>query len=539
MMRCRYRTPKELVPYPTLLKQAGYYVTNNAKTDYNTSSFQGNIWDQCSKKAHYKNRKPGQPFFAVFNTTISHESCVFPNTVKNRVKKGHIPEKPKVPAENIKLPPYQLRTPETVYDWQRMYDSLEMMDQEVGRILKELKESGEAENTIIVYNSDHGGITLRSKRYLHDSGTRVPMIVYFPEKWKHLAPGKAGSVCNRLTQFIDMPRTFLALCGAEIPQHYAGSVFLGDKTEAAPEHVLLYSNRFDECPDMRRAITDGRWKYIRNYQPDRPRYQMLRYIWNQEGQQSQYRAYKAGKTTPLQSAHYLDQPPEELYDTTADPHEINNLVSDPKFAKQLAAMRKELDRMMLDYWDIGFMPEPEMAAVDKNKTGPTIYEFAQDPQNYPLKEVLKLANTVHQRNPDNIQECTKALNHKNETIRCWGMMGLRMLGRSAAPAKADIEKALTDPAASVRINAAITLGNLGEKKRACELLIKETKAADSDAYGFWALDGIKYLDMPEAIKGFEKKDFPILSGKGRNYTSRTWALLSNGGSMHKPGGPKW
>jgi len=521
-----------------LLKQAEYYVTNNSKTDYNTSTFQGNIWDECSKKAHYRNRKPGQPFFAVFNTTVSHESSVFPNVVKSRIKNNSIPEKPRVAAENIKLPPYQLRTPETVYDWQRMYDSLDLMDREIGGILKELEDLGEAENTIVIYNSDHGGITLRSKRYLYDSGSRVPLIVYFPEKWRHLAPGKPGSTSNRLTQFLDMPRTFLSLCGAEIPEHYDGSIFLGRDIEPAKNYVLLYSNRFDECPDMRRAITDGRWKYIRNYQPDRPRYQMLRYIWNQLGQQSQYKAFKEGKTSPAQSAQFQDQIPEELFDTSVDPHEVNNLADNPQFAKKLEEMRKELDSRIIACGDIGFMPEPRMAAVDSNKSGPTIYEFAQSPENYPLKEILSLANIVHKRDPANIKACTEALSSANESIRCWGIMGLRMLGTKAAPAKAQIEKALTDTVPSVRINAAITLGNLGEKQRACNLLIKEAKSADTDPYAFWALDGLKYLDIPEAINELEKKDIPVLNTKG-SYASRTWALLKNGGSMHTPGGDKW
>ena len=535
-MRCKYRVPEQLTPYPTLLKQAGYYVTNKSKTDYNTGSFQGNIWDQCNGRAHYKNRRPGQPFFAVFNTTISHESSIFPSKVNKLLKNKQIPEKPRVAAENIKLPPYQLRTAETIYDWQRMYDSLDLMDKEIGGILKELEDLGEAQNTIIVYNADHGGITLRSKRYLHDSGTRVPMIVYFPKKWTHLAPGKAGSVSSRLTQFIDMPRTFLSLCGAKIPKHYAGRIFLGDKTEPAPENVLLFSNRFDECPDMRRALTDGHWKYIRNYQPDRPRYQMLRYIWNQEGQQSQWYAFKEGKTTPAQSAHYQDQPPEELYDTHSDPHEVNNLVTNPKFAKTLKALRKELDKQILDCGDIGFMPETLMAAVDQKKSGTTIYEFAQNKNNYPLKDILKLANIAHLRNSNNIKTFQKAIKNSNETIRYWGTLGLRMLGKKAAPATKEVEAALTDPAPSVRITAAITLGNLGDKNRACELLIKEAKVATSDPHGFWALDGIKYLDMPEAIKDVDKNE---ITGKGKNYTARTWALLKSGGSMHTPGGNGW
>ncbi len=535
-MRCKYRLPDELIPYPTLFRRAGYYVTNNAKTDYNTRSFEKEIWDECHGRAHYKNRKPGQPFFAIFNIGTSHESSIFPKTVERRVKRGEIPKKPQVAAENIKLPPYQVRTPETIQDWQRMYDSIKLMDREVGQVIRELEKSGEADNTIIIYNSDHGGITLRSKRYLHDSGTRVPLIVYFPEKWRHLAPGRAGSVSDRLVQFIDMPRTFLSLCGIDIPQHYAGRVFLGSGVEPAPEYVFLFSNRFDECPDMRRAITDGRWKYIRNYQPDRPRYQMLRFIWFQEGQQSQYRAYKAGRTSEAQAAHYRDQPPEELYDTSTDPHEIRNLATESNFKEKLQTMRRKLDSEILANRDIGFLPEPQMAAIDADNAGKTIYEFARDDSNYPMEEVLKLANIAHKRNPADIPAFIQALGHSTETIRCWGMMGLRMLGTQAAPVKAQIERALKDSSASVRINAAIALGNLGEKERACTLLIEEARSATTDPHSLWALDGIKYLGMPQVVRTIDKKD---IVKKGRNYTGRTWKLLITGGDMHTPGGKGW
>ncbi|MDD2598595.1 MAG: sulfatase [Kiritimatiellae bacterium] len=536
-MRCKYRVPEKLTPYPTLLRQAGYYVTNQSKTDYNTSSFQGNIWDQCGKEAHYKNRQPGQPFFAVFNITVSHESCVFPKTVQNHLKNKTIPARPRVAAESIKLPPYQLRTPEAVYDWQRMYDCLDLMDKQVAAILKELEQLGEAENTVVIYNSDHGGITLRSKRYLHDSGTRVPLIVYCPKKWERLAPGPAGSTSSRLTQFLDMPRTFLALCGAKIPPHYAGSVFLGESVEPAPQYVLLYSDRFDECTDLRRAITDGRWKYIRNYHPDRPRYQMLRFIWYQEGQQAQFKAFQQGRTSPAQSAQFQNQPCEELYDTMADPHEIANLVSDPQAAAKLATLQRELDREILACRDLGFMPETLMAEIDQNRSGPTIYEFAQDSRNYPLPEILNLANQIPLRHSANLPLCRQALRSSNETLRCWGVMGLRMLGPTAAPTYSEVaELALSDPAASVRINAAITIGNLGHKERACEILVKETRNAVTDPHGFWALDGIKYLEMPAAIQGLERKDYVK---KNQDYTARVWALLQNGGSMRTPGGSGW
>ncbi|MBC8289781.1 MAG: sulfatase-like hydrolase/transferase, partial [Planctomycetes bacterium] len=61
--------------YPQILREAGYYCSNNSKTDYNLIP-NGEVWHESSRKAHWKNRKEGQPFFAIFNHTISHESQI-------------------------------------------------------------------------------------------------------------------------------------------------------------------------------------------------------------------------------------------------------------------------------------------------------------------------------------------------------------------------------------------------------------------------------------------------------------------------------
>jgi len=521
-MRSYFRVPDSLVPYPTLLKEAGYYTTSSGRTDYNNSSFDSEIWDEYGKRAHYRNRPEGMPFFHNYNILATHEGQIFNDLY---------PEKYPVEgsaAKGISIPPYQVETPENLAYWQRVYERIADMDSQVGIYLAELKESGEAENTIIVYCPDHGGITLRSKRYLFDSGTRVPLIVYIPEKWKHLSPGKPGSVIERLVQYIDMPRTFLSLAEAEVPDRMPGSVFMGSSTEPAPETVFLFSDRFIASPDMSRAITDGRWKYIRNYETDRPRLQMLYYPLMHRGQMSQLREYQAGRTNPVQSEIFKLQPFEELYDTREDPYEIENLAGRPAFREKLVEMRQILDSHIIEARDAGFLPEPLMADIDRDSTT-TLYDFCQSADNYPLEEIMKIAALAAEKDPDNIPKLVKDLKHNDPVIRYWAIQGLRILGREAGPAIRDIESALEDAEASVRINAMMALGNTGQTNRACGLLIYEAKSATTDAHANWALYAIKYLDAPEAMAGVKEEE--VVRGKDSRVTYRS---LTRGGTMYRP-----
>jgi arylsulfatase A-like enzyme len=521
-MRSKFRVPDTLVPYPTLLKEAGYYLTNFGRTDYNNSTFEKEIWDEYGREAHYTNRPEGTSFFHVYNILETHEGQIFP---------WHYPEKyaeAQTPAEGIVIPPYQVITPENIKDWQNVYDRVAGMDTQVGKFLAELEETGEAENTIVVYCPDHGGITARSKRYLFDSGTRVPLIIYVPEKWKHLAPGEPGSVNERLVQYIDMPSTFLSLAGAEVPERMTGHIFMGPEVEPAPEEVLLFSDRFVSAPDMSRGITDGRWKYIRNYEPDRPRFQMLAYALYHPGQLSHYNEFKAGRTTPAQSEFFNDQPFEELYDTQEDPYEIKNLAGLTVYDDKLGVLRQKLDTQLLAARDVGFIPEPMLAAIDQDNTT-TIYDFGQSRERYHLDEIMVIANKAAQKDSGMIPELVQNLKHKDPVIRYWSILGLRVLGKKAKPALKDIEATLEDTEASVRINAMIALGNIGQVERALELLIKEAKGATTDAHANWALDGIKYLDSPEAISGIDEKEV-VRGGDSK----RTFLHLLNGGTMHQP-----
>ena len=524
-MRSKIKLPNNFVPYPTLLKKAGYYVTNNLKTDYNTRSFNKGIWDECGQTASYTNRKIGQPFFAVFNINLSHESRIFDNYNKKSTRTNRN-TLPKTPSDNIKIPPYQTSTPENILDWQRMYDKINEMDRVVGDILDALKKQGEAENTIVIYCSDHGGITLRSKRYLYDSGTRVPLIVSFPPKWQHLAPEKPSSVSKRLVQFLDMPRTFLSLANIDAPEVMNGYVFLGEEIEPQPETIFLFSNRFDEAPDTRRGVTDGRWKYIRNYEPDRLQHQLLSFPFGQAGQRAQWLEFKAGTTNKLQSAYYLPQAPEELFDTESDPDEIHNLIDDPKATAQLFKLRNQLDNHILDAHDLGFLPEPLSASVDLDPNQ-TIYSYGQSTTNYPLPEIMALAALASEKKVSSIPKLKKAMSDPNPNIRYWAIVGLRVLGKEALSAKKSIEGALDDSEASVRITAAVTWGKLGFPKKAAKFLLNEAKIAKTDAHALWALDGIKYLNQEEIVKTIPTEE--IVKG---NYSKRTYDFLKAGGNIH-------
>ncbi|MGB0370314.1 MAG: sulfatase-like hydrolase/transferase [Opitutales bacterium] len=522
-MRSKYLVPRDTFrAYPEVFRDAGYYVTNNSKTDYNTHSIDSKkIWHESSRKAHYKNREEGQPFFAIFNIGQSHESGIFKAASRQS-------ENFRVKPEDVNLPPYQADTPETRKDWQFYYERLELMDELVGKRISELEELGVAENTIILYCSDHGGITLRSKRFLHDSGTRIPLIAYFPEKWKHLAPEEAGTVSDRLVQFIDMPKTWLNLAGIEAPDTMTGNVFLGENVDPPPDSVFLFSGRFDESPDNSRAVTDGRWKYIRNFESDRLRFQMLTYPMRHEGQRSQWEAYDSGDLNAHQSAQYMPQPAEELYDTLNDPHEVNNLAANEPAI--LAKMRERLREHVFENRDLGFIPEPLMVRINESAST-TIFEWGQSEANYPLERVYDLALKASDKNPENLNTFIAVLSDPNTSIRYWGAVGIRALGENAKPAQGALRKALRDEALSVRIPAAVALAKQGARDEMLAFLLEAFKSAENDIQGAWALDGIKLLDAPEVLQAHDPAKLLALA-KG-NYSKRIIEVLLAEGSAYK------
>ncbi len=235
-LRSKFPIPSFMEGFPSYLRKEGYFCTNNVKTDYNTANEPAIIkasWDQCSASAHWRNRKPGQPFFAVFNDMTTHQSrtMVWPyERFKKEVQAELSAEERHDPAE-APVPPYYPDTPIVRRTIARYYDCITVMDKHVGKLLSQLKEDGLFEDTIIFFFSDHGAGLPRHKRALYDTGLHVPLLVRFPEKWRHLAPAGPGERVGRLVSFVDFPPTVLKLAGIKVPSYMQGIPF---KKEAVP-----------------------------------------------------------------------------------------------------------------------------------------------------------------------------------------------------------------------------------------------------------------------------------------------------------------
>ncbi len=341
-------TPYQAVPphyvkgFPEYLRDAGYYCTNNRKTDYQFGE-PFTIWDELSDTAHYKNRKDkDQPFFSVFNYVITHESHNWPD--------------PEVTdPDDVPVPPYYPDTKEVRKDIARLYDNIAILDSIVGKMLRELEERGLAENTIVFFWSDHGDGLPRGKRWLYDSGTRVPLIIRWPGK---IEP---GSVSDRLISSIDFGPTVLSMAGIEVPAHMQGIPFSGEQTNPARQYVFSARDRFDEDYDMVRSVRDSRYLYVRNYYPTKPYVIWVPYRNKSNTMKEILRLHAEGELNEVQSLWLNDtRPPEELYDCTKDPFQVNNLSEDPKYHEKLVSMRNILNEWRKETGDMGDISEDQM-----------------------------------------------------------------------------------------------------------------------------------------------------------------------------------
>ncbi|MFZ2149437.1 MAG: sulfatase-like hydrolase/transferase [Sedimentisphaerales bacterium] len=371
-MRCKGVPPAYVKCFSEYLREAGYYCTNNVKTDYQFDP-PPSAWDECSKKAHWRGRAEGQPFFAVFNFTISHESQIRNRSEEMLERLANLkPNERHDPAKAV-LPPYYPDTPAVRSDWAQYYDVITLMDKQVGDVLKQLEEDGLADNTIMWFWGDHGRGLPRCKRWIYDSGIRVPLVIRIPEKLRKLAmPGnpdalsvrspsdKPGTVNDDLIAFIDFAPTMLSLAGIKIPEHIQGRAFLGSQKAGTREYIFAARDRMDEAYDLIRAVRDKRYKYIRNYMPHLTRGQDIEYM-NQMPTMQEMRRFNAeGKLKGPQKQYFEEtKPVEELYDTLNDPHEVNNLSDNPEYKSVLEQMRRVHKEWMKETGDMGLIPEPE------------------------------------------------------------------------------------------------------------------------------------------------------------------------------------
>lgn len=352
-----YKLPEGVKVITDYFRQAGYFTANvttvapgvrgTGKTDFNFDAgkvFDGNDWSQ---------RKEDQPFYTQINFAEPHRGT--PPDVWARTRKE---AKQHVDPASVELPPYLADHPILRKDWAEYLDAIGVLDEKVGRVLKRLEEEGLAENTIVIFMGDNGRCHHRDKQFLYDGGIHVPLIVRWPGRIK------AGSVSEDLISGIDVSATSLALAGIERPARMQGRVFFGEQAQTPRECIFAARDRCDETADCIRCVRDKRWKYIRNFMPDRP------YTQKNDYKEKSYPAwslmaklYAENKLTAAQRAFFEPgRPAEELYDLQSDPHEVKNLASSAEHGETLKRMRARLEQWIAETGDQGEIPETETKA---------------------------------------------------------------------------------------------------------------------------------------------------------------------------------
>lgn len=334
-------TPPEVKCFPEYLRAAGYFTTNNHKTDYQFAAPRS-AWDQNSQEAHWRNRQKDQPFFSVFNFTVTHESRIWANADKELT----------VDPETVPLPPYYPDNPIVRQDVARNYSNIELLDKQVGELLEQLKADDLMDNTIIFFFSDHGGPLPRGKRENYDSGLKVPFLVRLPDSKE---PMKVDEVIS----FVDLAPTVLSLAGLDVPEHLQGDAFLGDKKEEEEnKYIFASGDRFDEFSDRTRVVRGKKFMYIRNFHPELPRYKDVAYRKQIPMMNELLRLNEEGNLNPEQELYFAtSKPSEEFYDVENDPYQLNNLINNQAYSDQISEMRSVLDEFLISAGDKGLEPE--------------------------------------------------------------------------------------------------------------------------------------------------------------------------------------
>ena len=493
-----YDTPADIF-FPQRLREAGYYCTNNSKTHYNSTNNNKACWDECTKTASYNSPKRGkdQPFFAVFNTVTSHMGRI--RTFHTDGRRDYTKEG--IYTELLTLPSYVPDLPEVRSDYAGHLEAVQDVDTWLGFFLKDLKDKGLDDNTIIFFFSDHGGCVPRGKGYLYESGLKVPLIAYFPEKWKHLANGKSGKD-NSLVNFTDLGPTVLSLAGVKPTKNMQGKAIFGEYASKEERKVqfAFAANQLHHFMPVR-AVTDGHIKYMRSYIPYRQFALRNYYQWGMPSNKAWDKLVLGNHNTNPDWALTFDaHPAEMLFDLDKDPGELHDLSSLPEYAEVLAKMRNELSNHIRNTHDLGFF-------LPTSRTGHVLYDVVRK-EKYPMEELYKLVEAAGIGDVASLPLFEKAIASSHRDMRFWGAVGYAELAHkkqiSQCPqALADL---LKDEDPYVASEAAYAVTYLGKPQEGIARLINPVKEEDRKI-GYSSLECIS---LDPAMRDYIRQFLPQL-----------------------------
>lgn len=493
-----YDTPADIF-FPQRLREAGYYCTNNSKTHYNSTNNNKACWDECTKTASYNSPKRGkdQPFFAVFNTVTSHMGRI--RTFHTDGRRDYTKEG--IYTELLTLPSYVPDLPEVRSDYAGHLEAVQDVDTWLGFFLKDLKDKGLDDNTIIFFFSDHGGCVPRGKGYLYESGLKVPLIAYFPEKWKHLANGKSGKD-NSLVNFTDLGPTVLSLAGVKPTKNMQGKAIFGEYASKEERKVqfAFAANQLHHFMPVR-AVTDGHIKYMRSYIPYRQFALRNYYQWGMPSNKAWDKLVLGNHNTNPDWALTFDvHPAEMLFDLDKDPGELHDLSSSPEYAEVLAKMRNELSNHIRNTHDLGFF-------LPTSRTGHVLYDVVRK-EKYPMEELYKLVEAAGIGDVASLPLFEKAIASSHRDMRFWGAVGYAELAHkkqiSQCPqALADL---LKDEDPYVASEAAYAVTYLGKPQEGIARLINPAKEEDRKI-GYSSLECIS---LDPAMRDYIRQFLPQL-----------------------------
>tara|TARA_Y100001972_G_scaffold128681_2_gene190984 strand:+ start:6925 stop:8829 length:1905 start_codon:yes stop_codon:yes gene_type:complete len=441
---------------PEYLREAGYFTSLYGKTDYNFTP--EGIWDlRAQRLAPWRERGDGKPFFSMYTIGSTHEGPAnFYEKYLSAVQ--DLPDSMFHDPANVKVPPYYPDNDSSRWMWARYYDLISGFDLDVGAIIDSLEADGLMENTIMFVFSDHGFGMPRYKRWLNETGIRVPLIVYVPDAYKHVfrSGDLPGLGTDELVSFVDYAPTALNLAGLPIPDHMQGQPFLGTDLPEKREYIFGARSRADDMYEISRASHDDRYIYVRHYIPQYPYIQSGKIFGDEKEAFRLLRRSRAeGDLPPLGEAMFNPKPIEELYDLQNDPFEQDNLAEHADYQEVKSRMRDAMHDWMLSHRDAGMLIEPEMM---RRAGDDSPYTMAQDESRYHLDRIIAAAEGV---GTVSLGTLLDNLSDSDSGVRWWSVIGLGAMDTLPKEAVKSLYDKLEDESPSVQVAAAEVLCSTG------------------------------------------------------------------------------